>query len=73
MNNVFGVALLLNFINSSLLVCNVGFQLTVGFSLLYFGRQVLIIVSALVEIYLICSLSQMLINAVCFEFFILLS
>ncbi|XP_043946990.2 odorant receptor 67a-like [Drosophila biarmipes] len=65
MNNVFGVALLLNFVNSSLLVCNVGFQLTVGFSLPYFGRQVLIILSALAEIYLICFLSQMLINAVC--------
>ncbi|XP_037717229.1 odorant receptor 67a-like [Drosophila subpulchrella] len=73
MNKVFGVVLLLNFINSSLLVCNVGFQLTVGFNLPYFGRQVLIILSALVEIYLICFLSQMLINAVCSVFFILLS
>ncbi|XP_017004972.3 odorant receptor 67a-like [Drosophila takahashii] len=63
MNDVFGVPLLLNFINSSLLVCNVGFQLTIGFSLKYIGRQVLIILSALVEIYLICFFSQMLIKA----------
>ncbi|XP_017113486.1 odorant receptor 67a-like [Drosophila elegans] len=59
MNDVFGIPLLLNFLNSSLLVCNVGFQLTMGFSL----EQVLIITSALVEIYLVCFFSQMLIDA----------
>ncbi|EDX12245.1 GD20073 [Drosophila simulans] len=63
MNDIFGVPLLLNFLNSSMLICNVGFQLTIGISLEYIGRQVLIILSALVEVYLICSLSQMLINA----------
>ncbi|XP_070068197.1 odorant receptor 67a-like [Drosophila takahashii] len=30
MNGTFGVPLLLNFINSSLVVCNVGFQMTIG-------------------------------------------
>lgn len=64
MNDIFGVPLLLNFLNSSMLICNVGFQLTIGIRLEYIGRQVLIILSALVEVYLICSLSQMLINAV---------
>ncbi|KAI8033535.1 hypothetical protein M5D96_013718 [Drosophila gunungcola] len=63
MNDVFGVPLLLNFLNSTLLVCNVGFQLTIGIGLDFVGRQVLIIICALVEIYLICYFSQQLIDA----------
>lgn len=47
-----------------MLICDVRFQLTIGISLEYIGRQVFIILSALVEVYLICSLSQMLIIAV---------
>ncbi|XP_017080100.1 odorant receptor 67a [Drosophila eugracilis] len=62
-NDVFGVPLLLNFMASSLLVCLVGFQLTVEFSPEYFFKQVLLLSSALVEIYLLCSFSQMVIDA----------
>jgi len=65
MNAVFGVPLLLNFLASSWLVCLVGFQLTIDFSPEPFCKQVLLLVSALVEIFLLCSFSQMLINAVC--------
>ncbi|KAH8364590.1 hypothetical protein KR084_008618, partial [Drosophila pseudotakahashii] len=63
MNDVFGVPLLLNFLASSLLVCLVGFQLTIQFSPAYFLKQVLLLVSALVEVYLLCFFSQMLIDA----------
>ncbi|XP_044250950.1 odorant receptor 67a-like [Drosophila takahashii] len=65
MNAVFGISLLLNFLASSWLVCLVGFQLTIEFSPEHFCKQVLLLVSALVEIYLLCCFSQMLINAVC--------
>ncbi|KRK00866.1 odorant receptor 67a [Drosophila yakuba] len=63
MNEVFGVSLLLNFVASSLLVCLVGFQLTIKFSLEYFGKQVLLLVSVLFEVYLLSSFSQKLIDA----------
>ncbi|XP_017012670.2 odorant receptor 67a-like [Drosophila takahashii] len=63
MNEVFGVPLLLNFMASSVLVCLVGFQLTFILSDYYFFKQVLFLVAGLVEIYLLCSFSQMLINA----------
>ncbi|XP_043649512.1 odorant receptor 67a-like [Drosophila teissieri] len=63
MNEVFGVSLLLNFVASSLLVCLVGFQLTIKFSLQYFCKQVLLLVSLLFEVYLLCSFSQKLIDA----------
>ncbi|KAH8334121.1 hypothetical protein KR059_006894, partial [Drosophila kikkawai] len=63
MNKIFGIPLLLNFIASSLLVCNVGFQLTLGFSSERIALQLLFITSALIEIYLICYFSQMLIDA----------
>ncbi|XP_017006881.3 odorant receptor 67a [Drosophila takahashii] len=63
MNDVFGVPLLLNFLASSLLVCLVGFQLTIEFSPAYFLKQMLLLVSALVEVYLLCFFSQMLIDA----------
>ncbi|EDV51217.2 odorant receptor 67a [Drosophila erecta] len=62
-NDVFGVSLLLNFVASSLLVCLVGFQLTIKFSLQYFGKQVLLLVSVLFEVYLLCSFSQKLMDA----------
>ncbi|EDX09869.1 GD14189 [Drosophila simulans] len=65
MNEVFGVPLLLNFLASSLLVCLVGFQLTIAFNPEYFCKQVLLLTSALVEIYLLCYFSQMLMDAVC--------
>ncbi|XP_043649788.1 odorant receptor 67a-like [Drosophila teissieri] len=62
-NEVFGVSLLLNFLASSLLVCLVGFQLTIKFSFQYFGKQVLLLVSVLFEVYLLCSFSQKLMDA----------
>ncbi|KAH8352775.1 hypothetical protein KR084_006308, partial [Drosophila pseudotakahashii] len=63
LNAVFGIPLLLNFLASSWLVCLVGFQLTIDFSPEHFCKQVLLLISALVEIYLLCCFSQMLINA----------
>ncbi|XP_017046719.1 odorant receptor 67a [Drosophila ficusphila] len=63
MNEVFGIPLLLNFMASSILVCLLGFQLTLEFSPEQFGKQLLLLISALVEIYLLCSFSQMLIDA----------
>lgn len=64
MNNVFGIPLLINFAASSLLVCFVGFQMTFGVSPQHFAKLMLILSSAVVEIYLICSFSQRLIEAV---------
>ncbi|XP_017013371.3 odorant receptor 67a-like [Drosophila takahashii] len=64
MNEVFGIPLLLNFAASSMLVCFVGFQMTVGISPEQIAKLMLIFFSAMVEIYLICSFSQMLIDAV---------
>ncbi|KAH8382620.1 hypothetical protein KR009_004407, partial [Drosophila setifemur] len=63
MNEVFGIPLLLNFAASSLLVCFVGFQMTFVMSPQQVGKLILILVSANSEIYLICSFSQMLIDA----------
>ncbi|XP_041674943.1 odorant receptor 67a-like [Drosophila eugracilis] len=64
-NKVFGIPLLLNFVSSSVLVCLVGFQLTLGISIDYFFKQLVIIVAPLLEVYLLCHFSQMLITAVC--------
>ncbi|XP_017084411.2 odorant receptor 67a-like [Drosophila eugracilis] len=63
MNNVFGIPLLLNFAASSMLVCFVGFQMTVGLGPEQVAKLSLILVSAMVEIYLLCYFSQMLIDA----------
>ncbi|XP_033159577.1 odorant receptor 67a [Drosophila mauritiana] len=63
MNEVFGIPLLLNFIVSALLVCLVGFQLTLDFNPEYFCKQVLLLTSVLFEVYLLCSFSQMLKDA----------
>jgi len=54
-SDVFGVPLLLNFMASSLLVCLVGFQLTIDYSPEYFGKQVLLLALALAEVYLLYS------------------
>ncbi|KAH8260301.1 hypothetical protein KR026_009270, partial [Drosophila bipectinata] len=62
-NDVFGIPLLINFAASSLLVCFVGFQMTFGVSPQHFAKLMLMLSSALVEIYLICSFSQRLIEA----------
>uniref|UniRef100_A0A6P4FJM9 Odorant receptor n=1 Tax=Drosophila rhopaloa TaxID=1041015 RepID=A0A6P4FJM9_DRORH len=63
MNEVFGIPLLVNFASSSMLVCFVGFQMTLGMSPDRFVKLLLILVSALIEIYLLCLFSQMLIDA----------
>jgi len=65
MNEVFGIPLLLNFIASALLVCLVGVQLTIALSPEYFCKQMLFLISVLLEVYLLCSFSQRLIDAVC--------
>nr|CBW30704.1 odorant receptor [Drosophila pseudoobscura pseudoobscura]CBW30705.1 odorant receptor [Drosophila pseudoobscura pseudoobscura]CBW30706.1 odorant receptor [Drosophila pseudoobscura pseudoobscura] len=63
MNEVFGLALLLNFLASSTLVCFVGFQISIGISPEMLAKLILILISANSEIYLICNFSQMLIDA----------
>ncbi|XP_044249009.1 odorant receptor 67a-like [Drosophila takahashii] len=59
MNEVFGIPLLVNFVASSILVCLMGFQMTVSINALH----MLSLVSPTIEIYLLCSISQMLIDA----------
>ncbi|XP_068152608.1 odorant receptor 67a [Drosophila tropicalis] len=63
MNDVFGVPLLLNFMASSMVVCFVGFQMTVGLSPEQTSKLALLLISATSEIYLICYFSQALIDA----------
>ncbi|XP_037717779.1 odorant receptor 67a-like [Drosophila subpulchrella] len=62
-NVVFGIPLLMNFVACSMLVCFVGLQMTVGISSGYFGKLLVTLVAPTVEIYLLCSISQMLIDA----------
>ncbi|KAH8243786.1 hypothetical protein KR032_010155, partial [Drosophila birchii] len=62
-NKVFGIPLLLNFGASSILVCFVGFQMTIGLSPEQTAKLGVILVSCVIEIYLLCSFSQMLIDA----------
>ncbi|XP_034663430.1 odorant receptor 67a [Drosophila subobscura] len=63
MNEVFGFALLLNFMAQSALVCFVGFQMSLGISPELQAKLFLFLLSANSEIYLICKFSQMLIDA----------
>ncbi|XP_016935630.4 odorant receptor 67a-like [Drosophila suzukii] len=62
-NVVFGIPLLMNFVACSMLVCFAGLQMTVGITSGYFGKLLVTLVSPTVEIYLLCSISQMLIDA----------
>ncbi|XP_030561820.1 odorant receptor 67a [Drosophila novamexicana] len=61
MNSVFGMPLLLNFLTSSVMVCFVGFQMTLGLSADHTVKLALFLISATVEIYLICYFSGLLI------------
>ncbi|XP_062120799.1 odorant receptor 67a [Drosophila sulfurigaster albostrigata] len=63
MNNVFGMPLLLNFLTSSVMVCFVGFQMTLGLSADHTVKLALFLISAVSEIYLICYFSDLLIVA----------
>lgn len=63
-NEVFGVTLLLNFLSSSILVCFVGFQMTLNQSPEIICKLAVYLVAATVEIYLLCFFSDRLINAV---------
>lgn len=65
MNSVFGMPLLLNFLTSSVMVCFVGFQMTLGLSADHTVKLALFLISATVEIYLICYFSGLLIVSVC--------
>lgn len=65
MNGVFGIPLLLNFLTSSVMVCFVGFQMTLGLSADHTVKLALFLISAVSEIYLICHFSNLLIVAVC--------
>ncbi|XP_068157909.1 odorant receptor 67a-like [Drosophila tropicalis] len=62
-NEVFGRPLLLNLLTSSVVVCLVGFQMTIVLSPEQVVKLVLYLISANVEIYLICYFSQLLIEA----------
>lgn len=63
-NEVFGVTLLLNFLSSSVLVCFVGFQMTLDQSPEIVCKLAVYLVAATVEIYLLCFFSDWLISAV---------
>lgn len=63
-NEVFGVTLLLNFLSSSVLVCFVGFQMTLDQSPEIICKLAVYLVAATVEIYLLCFFSDWLISAV---------
>lgn len=63
-NNVFGFPLLLNFMSSSLLVCFVGFQMSIGLSPEQVCKLAILLVAATLEIYLICYFSDLLMTAV---------
>ncbi|XP_033149540.1 odorant receptor 67a-like [Drosophila busckii] len=62
-NEVFGLPLLLNFMTSSLVVCFVGFQMTITLSPQFAMKLFLFLISALVEIFLICYFSDKLMMA----------
>ncbi|KAH8291754.1 hypothetical protein KR054_000224, partial [Drosophila jambulina] len=62
-NEVFGIPLLINFASSSILLCLVSFQMTIGLGQELLAKLVLMLVSCSIEIYLLCSFSQMLIDA----------
>lgn len=64
MNGVFGIPLLLNFLTSSVMVCFVGFQMTLGLSADHTVKLALFLISAVSEIYLICYFSDLLIMSV---------
>jgi len=63
-NKVFGVSLLLNFMSSSVLVCFLGFLLSIGVTPILICKLGLYLVAATVEIYLLCYFSESLIDAV---------
>ncbi|EDW03137.1 odorant receptor 67a-like [Drosophila grimshawi] len=62
-NKVFGFPLLLNVLASSLIVCFVGFQMTLGLSTEQVCKLAVMLVAQILEIYLICYFSDMLIIA----------
>ncbi|KAL7741919.1 hypothetical protein ACLKA6_012131 [Drosophila palustris] len=62
-NSVFGLPLLLNFLTSSVMVCFVGFQMTLGLSVYHTVKLAIFLLSAVTEIYLICYFSDLLIVA----------
>lgn len=64
MNSVFGIPLLLNILTSSVMVCFVGFQMTLGLSADHIIKLALFLFSAVSEIYLICYFSDLLIVSV---------
>lgn len=74
MNGVFGIPLLLNILTSSVMVCFVGFQMTMGLSADHIIKLALFLFSAVSEIYLICYFSDLLIVSVrglfCWEIFL---
>lgn len=72
MNSVFGVPLLLNFLTSSVMVCFVGFQMTLGLSADHTVKLALFMISAISEIYLICFFSDWLIESVSASILILI-
>ncbi|KAH8274004.1 hypothetical protein KR044_007669, partial [Drosophila immigrans] len=62
-NKVFGVSLLLNFLSSSVLVCFLGFQISIGLSPELICKLAVYLVAATTKIYLLCYFSDSLIVA----------
>ncbi|XP_060666817.1 odorant receptor 67a-like [Drosophila nasuta] len=62
-NEVFGVTLLLNFLASSILVCMLGFQISIGLSPELVYKMFIYLVAATMETYLLCYFSDSLIVA----------
>ncbi|XP_030376284.1 odorant receptor 85c-like [Scaptodrosophila lebanonensis] len=62
-NVIFGVPLLLNFFASSVGICFLGFQMSIGLSPEMGIKVAFFLASSLVQIYLICYFSQLLIDA----------
>lgn len=63
------MTLLLNFLSSSVLVCFVGFQMTLDQSPEIVCKLAVYLVAATVEIYLLCFFSDWLISAVSWELY----
>ncbi|KAH8377051.1 hypothetical protein KR093_003095, partial [Drosophila rubida] len=62
-NEVFGFSLLINFISSSVLVCFLGFQISIGLSPELICKLTIYLAAAIMEIYLLCYFSDALIVA----------
>jgi len=63
-NEIFGVSLLCNFVSSSFIICFVGFQMTIGGKIDNLVMLVLFLFCAMVQVFMIATHAQRLIDAV---------